>query len=554
MSLPVSPHTDSSESEDPTPADMPSGAISRGGMSVEDLASWLGLHPTAMVGAVDSAGAPTEIPPGVPLGSGHQIDTRSLLELVVPEHTSVVADAFVGALRRGFGNATIRMASAPDQVYVLQYLDLRQSFGIMLRVVTPWEDSENLQPRYLDIAELQPSRPRLGLMTKDEVAGILSIDESTSLMLGWTAEEMVGRPNLDFIHPDDHVRAIDNWMSRFSNSTGHMGVIRLRYRCRDDSWLWVEISNQVHTDESGVTTVFAQLIDVSDEMAAVEALRRSEGFLRRMSDTLPVGTFHIGSDGKVVFVNPVLERLLGEAPVATRHDLARALVPDQWSVLDGAIGTALTEGVDTDLDLAVAPDGDGSKANCRITLRAVTDEGVILGVLGCVVDVTELKRMADTDSLTSLANRRSILQILDEALASHAGRVGVIFVDLDTFKPINDRHGHRIGDEVLAAVANRLQAAVRPVDVVGRLGGDEFLVVCPGLGTPDSATGVAVRLQEALEGSFEVQGLNLLLTASFGVACGCSGVTAEHLVATADAAMYEAKARRPSGPVYLPCS
>lgn len=523
-----------------------------GGLSVADLAGWLGRHPTAMVGAVDSSGAPVEMPAGVPLGPRHQLDSRSLLELVVPEHSSAVADAFVGALRSGFGTKTIRMASAPDQINVLQYLDLRASFGIMLRVVTPCIDPENLQTRYLDIAELQPTRPRLGIMTKDEVATILSIDDSTSLMLGWSAEEMVGRANLDFIHPEDHVRAIDNWMSRFSTSTGHMGVVRLRYRCRDDSWLWVEISNQVQTDDSGVTTVFAQLIDVSDEMAAVEALRRSEGFLRRMSDTLPVGTFHIGSDGKVVFVNPVLERLLGDAPVATQRDLARALVPDQWLLLDGAIATALREGLDTDLDLALAPDGDGAKANCRITLRAVTDGGSILGVLGCVVDVTELKRMADTDSLTNLANRRSILQLLDETLAGQAGRVGVIFVDLDTFKPVNDRYGHRVGDELLAAVANRLHAAVRPVDEVGRLGGDEFLVVCPGLGTPASALGVAQRLEEALKDSFEVQGVSLSLTASFGVACGSEGVTAEHLVATADAAMYEAKARRPGGPVYLP--
>jgi PAS domain S-box-containing protein len=144
-------------------------------------------------------------------------------------------------------------------------------------------------------------------MTKNEVAIILSADQATTLMLGWAASELVGKPSLDLIHPDDHVRAIDNWTSRLlSNGGPTVQSARLRYLCKDGRWLWLETSNYFQVQEDGSTVVLTQLIDVSEEMAAVEALRQNESFLRRFTGTVPVGLFHIAEDGQVAFVNPVL--------------------------------------------------------------------------------------------------------------------------------------------------------------------------------------------------------------------------------------------------------
>jgi diguanylate cyclase (GGDEF)-like protein/PAS domain S-box-containing protein len=520
---------------------------------VETLSTWLAEYPDAFVGAVSPNGAPVAIPPGITLGPEHQTDERSLLDLVIPEDTKAVADAFVAALSRGVGLSKIHMASQPARALFLQYLDLREAYGVLIRLVVTGSDDDAGESGAFHAGSLVPSRPRLGVMLKDDVAKILSIDTATSLMLGWAETDMVGRSNLEFIHPDDHIRAIDNWMSRVTGGeVSTIQTVRLRYLCKDGSWLWLETSNESHVEADGETVVVARLIDVSEEMAAVEALRRNEQFLRQVTDTVPVGLFHIGADGEVAFVNPVLQRLIGDRSVHSQADLASALLADQGPVLNDAIGDVMATGSDADLDISLTDHGQKrTRSACRINLRALTDGERVLSVLGCVVDVTELRSMADTDPLTGLLNRRSIMELLGSNLVSHAGRVAAIYLDLDHFKLVNDRHGHSIGDELLRAVADRLRDVIRVTDHVGRLGGDEFLIVCPATGNPNVALALARRIQAAIRETFELPGVTVSMTASQGVARGRLGVTADDLVSCADAAMYKAKRTRGGPPRFV---
>jgi PAS domain-containing protein len=203
------------------------------GSPLETLTGWLGEHADALVGAVNPAGAPVAIPPAIPLRSEHQTDERSLLELVVPQDTKAVADAFVAALTRGVGIARIHMASEPTRALILSYVDLREDFGVLVRVVVAGDDEGGHTHGAFRANTLAPSRPRLGVMTKDEVAKILSVDTAVSLMLGWAETDMVGHSNLEFIHPDDHIRAIDNWMSRVTTDrVSTAQTVRLRYLCK----------------------------------------------------------------------------------------------------------------------------------------------------------------------------------------------------------------------------------------------------------------------------------------------------------------------------------
>jgi diguanylate cyclase (GGDEF)-like protein len=162
--------------------------------------------------------------------------------------------------------------------------------------------------------------------------------------------------------------------------------------------------------------------------------------------------------------------------------------------------------------------------------------------------VSRLDAAAHTDALTGLPNRRSLFDLLDEAHEQDAGGA-LLFCDLDRFKPINDELGHAAGDEVLRLVAERLQAGVRPGDVVARTGGDEFVVLAHGASDEEAAE-LAERITQALEAPFAVAGTEVELDISIGIARADSGLD-HHALAEADRAMMADKARHrrrhPSG-------
>lgn len=157
-----------------------------------------------------------------------------------------------------------------------------------------------------------------------------------------------------------------------------------------------------------------------------------------------------------------------------------------------------------------------------------------------------LRFQATHDPLTGLWNRGELLRILDRemARANRAGQsLSLLMVDLDHFKLVNDRYGHLIGDEVLAEVSQRLLKSVRGYDVVGRCGGEEFIVVVPGVEGP-GATALAERIVTQLRGQlFDTSAGPVRVTASVGVSFSCSGkrIEAIDLIRTADVALYRAK-------------
>ncbi|HET9442092.1 MAG TPA: EAL domain-containing protein, partial [Acidimicrobiales bacterium] len=152
---------------------------------------------------------------------------------------------------------------------------------------------------------------------------------------------------------------------------------------------------------------------------------------------------------------------------------------------------------------------------------------------------------AHHDTLTGLPNRALVLDRLDHALAAshrYDRPVGVLFVDLDRFKVVNDSLGHSIGDEVLIRIGERLRSAVRPSDTVGRLAGDEFVVVCEDVDSNDLLR-IAQRVTAAVEVPLSLYGRDAVITASIGIAHVAAGGRAEDVLRDADVAMYRAKER-----------
>jgi len=163
----------------------------------------------------------------------------------------------------------------------------------------------------------------------------------------------------------------------------------------------------------------------------------------------------------------------------------------------------------------------------------------------------QLQTMATHDVLTGLPNRRLFMERLSYALAGRRrGSVGCLYLDLDGFKAVNDRRGHEIGDRLLKSVAERLVTCVRRGDMPARLGGDEFAIILDDLPGPDHAAALASRIVDAIEDIDEVEGYDVTISASVGVAFLPADAldempSAEALLRSADEAMYRAKRSRP---------
>ena len=154
------------------------------------------------------------------------------------------------------------------------------------------------------------------------------------------------------------------------------------------------------------------------------------------------------------------------------------------------------------------------------------------------------------DPLTSLPNRNLFLDRLEHALSVAARRqtpIAVLFLDLDQFKVVNDSLGHAAGDELLAAVAPRIEQALRPVDTVARFGGDEFAVLAEDVGNERVATRIAERIAEVLSRPFILRGREHFVSASVGIAIGGGNEAPEALIRDADSALYRAKERGRGG-------
>lgn len=156
-----------------------------------------------------------------------------------------------------------------------------------------------------------------------------------------------------------------------------------------------------------------------------------------------------------------------------------------------------------------------------------------------------IRHQAEHDPLTGLPNLRLVDRLAAVGMADAARRgspVAVLFVDLDAFKPVNDRFGHACGDRLLVEASSRLRAAVRGADTVGRVGGDEFVVVLTQVGYPAGAQAVAERIVQAFAEPFVIDGKSVSVGASVGVAVAGPGEgTLATLLGRADAAMYRAK-------------
>lgn len=315
----------------------------------------------------------------------------------------------------------------------------------------------------------------------------------------------------------------------------------------------IPVSHMViaHRDSAGKIERYSTVMrDISAELSAKRELTRQTRILSSITEAIPDVVAVLGADLCYRFVNSAFERWLG-APRETiigqpmlkvlGRDAFERLLPWAQKALAGQTG--IYESTYRQ---------NGSVANRAISFIPLhTDDGAVNGVVAIAQDVTMQKReemrlreLSQRDPLTGLLNRAGFEQYLERALAEGRGRsLALLYIDLDHFKPINDKHGHPVGDQVLQLVAQRLCRTVRPTDGVARLGGDEFAIVLPGLTDRGNANAVAAKVISSITNSFDIGGVRLSVGASVGVALAADAAGGwADLVARADANLYRAKA------------
>lgn len=512
------------------------------GAAASEIEALLRAHPGAVVAAMGDDGLFVPLPDGLDLGDDHRrTGLRSATDLVDGADRGAVIAGWERA--RAGGDTTVE-AHLRDHPATgsMHFIDARDELGAFLMVFAVDDGGGRV-----DVPESPPipegSRAKVVRSRKDGLAVLLDIDRNVSELLGWTVEDMVGVRSLEFIHPDDQDESIAAWMDMLS-APGLTTRARLRHACADGSWLWLDISNRNLLEEAG--HVECEMVDVSEEVAAQAALAASEQVLRRLTESMPVGVFHIDRDRRLQLANASLHEILGTTPGADQPTML-STVRDQMAY-ERALAAVLT-GTDVDMEVEIQVLGTHDIRRCTLALRALSVDDEIAGAVGCITDVTEavrlreeLERRATVDELTGCLNRASVLEALEDALARGAD-VAVVFVDVDDFKAVNDDHGHAAGDAVLQAVGARLRSALRGHDAVGRMGGDEFLAVCAGLGSEEGAAELAQRIASSLGDPVGFRRQRIDVSASVGVTWSPGGehIDADTLVARADAAMYAAK-------------
>jgi len=289
----------------------------------------------------------------------------------------------------------------------------------------------------------------------------------------------------------------------------------------------------------------------------LQALQQSATRSREITDNLGEGLVVLDQRGRVTEANPEAVRLLGwsreellgaEAHALFHHHRDENQGPVQICPILGVIRSGQPYSSYDESFLRK----DGRHLPVRVNAAPLSSAGGICGSVLSFQDITDVKRsqeeihrLAFHDALTGLPNRRLLQDRLEHALCieqRHGRMLGLMFLDLDSFKPINDTYGHECGDLLLKQVAHRLTGLVRRSDTVSRQGGDEFVVLLPDLDSTTDAQAVAQKILDTLRQPFQVGSHRLQIGVSIGIAVyPDSGDNAQTLILNADLAMYAAK-------------
>ncbi|WP_448624080.1 sensor domain-containing diguanylate cyclase [Geodermatophilus sp. URMC 64] len=250
--------------------------------------------------------------------------------------------------------------------------------------------------------------------------------------------------------------------------------------------------------------------------------------------------------GRIQLVNPAVEAFTGltAAELTGRFFWDVYVVPEDVAPAQEAVRTAMSTAAAFAIE-ADWLDADGARRRVVMHNSVLPDLDGRPAAIACVaIDVTEVHQRSTVDPLTGARNRAGLFEALNRHLHPERGEgCAVLFCDLDDFKLVNDAYGHTVGDRLLVEVAHRLRDTARPTDTVARIGGDEFVVVCPA-GDEASLAALVQRVAARLHEPLPTAAGPIDLRVSIGAAVGHPGEDPDDVLTHADSAMYRIKHRR----------
>ncbi|MDN5836518.1 MAG: EAL domain-containing protein, partial [Nitrosospira sp.] len=395
--------------------------------------------------------------------------------------------------------------------------------------------------------------PFIGMaITSSDTGRRLRFNDQLCEILGYSREELAAKNWAELTHPEDIGKDIVEF-ERVMRGASEGYVMDKRYIRKDGSIVIANVNVKcVRTDDGKVNYFVAMIRDITEqEHRKIEALA-AQSQLRAMLDAIPDLLFELDLDGYChayhstrTHLPPVpAEDLLGKS-------ISDVLLPGAVDIIMSALREAQAKGLSSGKQVELELFQGKFWFELSVSRKHV-DSGLDPRFIVLARDVTERKaseqrilNLAHYDSLTGLPNRALLadrMRVAIKRAARQSGRLAVLFVDLDRFKPINDSLGHEIGDQLLKAVAERMLGSVRGVDTVSRVGGDEFVVLLSEIETTEDAARVAEKLIRELSQPYGIEGHELLVSASVGICIyPDNGTQPNVLLRNADASMYSAK-------------
>jgi diguanylate cyclase (GGDEF)-like protein/PAS domain S-box-containing protein len=398
----------------------------------------------------------------------------------------------------------------------------------------------------VDLHAVLQSAP-LGLGVIEPSGRFVLVNAALARAMGRPASEVLGAEAVSFLHPDEREAARSSLEEMFAGWIPGTRWER-RYLRPSGSVVWGRvITAAVPTPNGPPRAVVMQLQDITAERAVAEAQLE----LASMVSVLAEAVVTFDGAGQVRTWNRAAQELLGWSALDMLGRPISNLVPPERMAEHRAWMARLHRG-ETVREDAERLHRDGSTVPVHLTATPVVGpDGRMVSCISLLQDfgpqkrdIQRLERLARRDPVTGLPNRQHFNELLAQTLGPNGPDVvGLLFLDLDRFKDVNDQHGHLVGDEFLRVVGARLRGALRPGDTVSRWGGDEFAVLVERAAGPAEVAAVADRLLEALERPLHLRMLDLPVAVSIGVVVARAGDRPDELLAQGDAAMYLAKSR-----------